>query len=175
MQRNLMILAACGLLAACSSSPEKTAEVAPAPAPKATMPAVSAPVAAVETEAQKLDRIVKTLASKSIYFDYDNYSIKPEYQDALKQDFELLKSAPNLSVRLEGNADERGSSEYNLALGQKRAEAVRRALVLLGVSDSKLEAISYGKERPRAECHEERCWAQNRRVDLAAKKAEGGK
>lgn len=175
MQRPLLILAACGFLAACSSTPEKTAEVAPAPAPKATPPATSAPVAAVETEAQRLDRIVKMLASKSIYFGYDDYSIKPEYQDALKNDFELLKSMPSLSVRLEGNADERGSTEYNLALGQKRAEAVRRALILLGVADSKLEAVSYGKEKPRAECHEERCWAQNRRVDFAAKKAESGK
>ncbi len=175
MQRTLIALAVCGLLSACSSTPEKTAE---APAPKAvTSPAatVASPAASVETEAQKIDRIVKALASKSIYFDYDNYVVKPEYQDALKQDFALLNSAPSLSIRLEGNADERGSTEYNLALGQKRAEAVRRALTLLGVPEARLEAISYGKEKLRATCHEEKCWAEDRRVDLAAKQPNDSK
>ncbi|MDD5249407.1 MAG: peptidoglycan-associated lipoprotein Pal [Rhodocyclaceae bacterium] len=173
MQRTLIALAVCGLLSACSSTPEKTAAT-PAPAPKAAS-AVANPVASAETEAQRIDRIVKILAGKSIYFDYDNYSVKPEYQDLLKQDFAALKSAPSLSIRLEGNADERGSTEYNLALGQKRAEAVRRALTLLGVPEARLEAISYGKEKPRTECHEEKCWAENRRVDLAAKKLDGSK
>lgn len=169
MQRTMIALALSGILAACSSAPEKAAEAAPQVAAKAA-PAEPSPAIAVKTEAQKLDRIVKTLASKSIYFDYDNYSIKPQYQDALRQDFDLLKLSPNLALRLEGNADERGSTEYNLALGQKRAEAVRRALLLLGVPDARLEAVSYGKEKPRAECHEEKCWAENRRVDFAAKK-----
>ena len=171
MQRTLIALAVCSLLSACSSTPEKTAEAAPIPAPKA----VASPVASAESEAQKIDRIVKALAGKSIYFDYDNYAVKPEYQDALKQDFALLKSAPALSIRLEGNADERGSTEYNLALGQKRAEAVRRALTLLGVPEARLEAISYGKEKLRATCHEEKCWAEDRRVDLAAKQPGGSK
>ncbi|HEX8963937.1 MAG TPA: peptidoglycan-associated lipoprotein Pal [Rhodocyclaceae bacterium] len=166
MQRTLIALAVCGLLSACSSTPEKAAE---APASKATAGA------AAETDAQKMDRIVKLLASKSIYFDYDNYSIKPEYQAALKQDFDLLNSAPGLALRVEGNADERGSTEYNLALGQKRAEAVRRALVMLGVPDARLEAVSYGKEKPRATCHEEKCWAEDRRVDFARKTLEASR
>lgn len=167
MQRTLIALTVCGLLAACSSTPEKTAE---APAPKA------APTAAMtgETDAQKIDRIIRTIAAKSIYFDYDNYSVKPEYSSALKQDYDLLNSAPSLALRLEGNADERGSSEYNLALGQKRAEAVRKALVLLGVPSARLEAVSYGKEKPKATCHEEKCWAEDRRVDFAAAKAGAG-
>lgn len=164
MERTLIALAACGLLAACSSTPQKAAE---APAPKAATAQTSA---VGETDAQKMDRILKTLASKSIYFDYDNYTVKPEYTAALKQDFDLLNSAPSLSVRLEGNADERGSTEYNLALGQKRAEAVRKALVMLGVPDARLEATSYGKEHLRATCHEEKCWAEDRRVDFDQKK-----
>jgi peptidoglycan-associated lipoprotein len=168
MERTLIALAACGLLAACSSTPQKTAE---APAPKAATAESRAVVG--ETDAQKMDRILKTLASKSVYFDYDNYAVKPQYTDALKQDFDLLNSAPRLSLRLEGNADERGSTEYNLALGQKRAEAVRKALVMLGVPEARLEAISYGKERLRATCHEEKCWAEDRRVDFAEKKPEG--
>ncbi len=171
MQRSLIALAACGLLAACSSAPEKAAQpgAQQSPAPKSMPAPVIAPIAAPnETEAQRLERIVKLLADKSIYFDYDNYAVKPEYQDLLRHDYAALKSAPNLTIRLEGNADERGSTEYNLALGQKRAEAVKRALKLLGLPEANVEATSYGKEKPRATCHAESCWAENRRVDFAA-------
>ena len=107
---------------------------------------------------------VDTQVGKSIYFDYNEFIVKPEYQDMLRQNFGGQKvTAP---IRLEGNADERGSSEYNLALGQKRAEAVKKQLTVLGVPDSQLEAVSFGSEKPRETCHEERCWAANRRVDL---------
>jgi peptidoglycan-associated lipoprotein len=78
-----------------------------------------------------------------------------------------------LTDRLEGNADERGSREYNLALGQNRAEAVKHALQLLGVPDSQVEVVSFGEEKPRSTCHEEKCWAENRRVDVSNKKPEG--
>jgi peptidoglycan-associated lipoprotein len=149
------------LLSACSSVPQNT---------ESEKPMATAPKASMETDAQRMERIVRTLAGQSIYFGYDDFSIKPEYRSKLKQAFELLNSAPQLAIRLEGNADERGSTEYNLALGQKRAEAVRRTLMLLGVPEARLEAVSYGKERPRADCHEETCWAQNRRVDLGEKK-----
>ena len=77
-----------------------------------------------------------------------------------------LSANPKLSIRVEGNADERGSAEYNLALGQKRAESVVRALKLYGVKDSQMEAVSWGKEKPKAMGHDEAAWAQNRRVDL---------
>lgn len=161
----LIVMAVATALAACSTTPPVAAVTSTAPTPKASQ-AIAAPVAA-ETDAQKLERIVKTLANKSIYFDYDNYEIKPEYQAVLKADFETLKAAPRFKLMLEGNADERGSSEYNLALGQKRAEAVKHALQVLGVPEAQLEAVSFGKEKPRATCHEEKCWAENRRVDLA--------
>jgi peptidoglycan-associated lipoprotein len=124
----------------------------------------------LETDAQKIERIAKVLSAGSVYFDYDNYTVKPEYERVLEQDYAALKDMPNLNIRLEGNADERGSSEYNLALGQKRAEAVRLTLRALGVPDARMEAISFGKEKPRATCHEENCWSQNRRVDLAVKR-----
>lgn len=166
MQRALVAI--CILLAACSSTPQHVAETA-SPAPTTAL----APALPSETEAQALDRIRKSLADSSIYFDYDNYSIKHEYQLLLQKDSELLKSGPQLAVRLEGNADERGSREYNLALGQKRAEAARRALILLGVPETRLEATSFGKEKPRAQCHEDRCWTENRRVDLVAKRPDG--
>lgn len=122
-----------------------------------------------------MERVIKTLANKSVYFDYDDYSIKPQYQDLIKQNSDLLMSVPTLSITLVGNADERGSSEYNLALGQKRAESVKRVLKMLGVPESGLEAISYGKEKPRATCHEEKCWVENRRVDFASVKKISGK
>lgn len=173
MQRSLIALVVGSLLTACSSTSDKAAQpgAGEAPVPKSMPAPTIAPIAAPqETEAQRLGRIVKTLADKSIYFDYDGYVIKPEYQRLLRADYEALKAAPTLAIRLEGNADERGSTEYNLALGQKRAEAVRRALAQLGIAAAQLEAVSYGKEKPRADCHEERCWAENRRVDFAATK-----
>ena len=77
-----------------------------------------------------------------------------------------MQSKPTLTVKIEGNADERGSAEYNLALGQKRAEAVLKALKIYGVKDAQMEAISWGRERPKATGHDEAAWAQNRRVDL---------
>ncbi|HTZ00533.1 MAG TPA: peptidoglycan-associated lipoprotein Pal [Rhodocyclaceae bacterium] len=171
MKTALMATAACALLAACSTTPQTKPEAAAAPKAAAT----PSPVAAGETEAQRLGRIAAALADKSIYFDYDNFAVKSQYQDLVKQDAGQFQSAPQLALRLEGNADERGSTEYNLALGQKRAEAVRRALAVLGVPDARMEAVSYGKERPRAQCHEEKCWAENRRVDLVARKADAAK
>ncbi|MDB5581247.1 MAG: OmpA/MotB [Bradyrhizobium sp.] len=156
---------------ACSST--KPAPVAPVPA-SAPAPAPSAEPMAVapqgETQEQILQRIVDMLASNSIYFDYNTYTIKPEYQSVLQKDFDALKRMPPVSLRLEGNADERGSAEYNLALGQKRSEAVRQALSILGMPDANVEAVSFGKEKPKADCHDESCWSQNRRVDLAVKK-----
>ena len=104
---------------------------------------VAAPSAAspAELEARQLKEAAAKLASSSIYFDYDNFTIKTEYNTLLQQQAELLKRFGKLNVSLEGNTDERGSSEYNLSLGQKRAEAVRKALAILGVPDARVEAV----------------------------------
>lgn len=158
------VLAVSAFLAACSATPTKENADASASAKPASSAAPSA-----ETDQQKTERIVKELSAKSVYFDYDQFTVKPEYQDVLKHDYELLKSAPALSIAIEGNTDNRGSREYNLALGQKRAEAVKRALKIMGVPDARMEAISYGMERPRATCEDEKCWAENRRADIAKK------
>jgi peptidoglycan-associated lipoprotein len=107
------------------------------------------------------------LAKRSIYFDFDSYAVRDDYQPLLQQHSQYLKSHPERHVLIQGNTDERGTSEYNLALGQKRAEAVRRAMSLLGVADSQMEAVSLGKEKPQATGHDESSWAQNRRADLA--------
>ena len=106
------------------------------------------------------------LAKRSIYFDFDSYAVRDDYQPLLQQHAQYLKSHPDRHVLIQGNTDERGTSEYNLALGQKRAEAVRRAMSLLGVADTQMEAVSLGKEKPQGSGHDEASWAQNRRSDL---------
>ncbi|CAH2782246.1 MAG: Tol-Pal system peptidoglycan-associated lipoprotein PAL [Candidatus Burkholderia crenata] len=106
------------------------------------------------------------LAKRSIYFNFDSYAVRDDYQPLLQQHAQYLKSHPDHHVLIQGNTDERGTSEYNLALGQKRAEAVRRAMSLLGVADTQMEAVSLGKEKPQATGHDEASWAQNRRADL---------
>lgn len=171
MRTLLAATAICVSLAACqttSTLPQASKPEAAKPLPPQAA-ASTAPVSQAETEAQRLAKLRATLATKSIYFDYDNFSLKPQYQDVVKQNADFMKQAGKDSVVLEGNADERGSKEYNLALGQKRAETVKKALNLLGVPDARIEAISYGAEKPRATCQEEKCWQENRRVDFAHK------
>lgn len=105
--------------------------------------------------------------AKTVYFDYDSNAIKPEYQGLIEGNARWLTQHRNAHVVVEGNTDERGGSEYNLALGQRRAEAVRQALELLGVRDSQVEAVSFGKEKPAVEGHDEAAWAKNRRAEIA--------
>jgi peptidoglycan-associated lipoprotein len=104
--------------------------------------------------------------SRLVYFDYDSYEIKPEFQSILDAHARFLRANPQRRVNLEGHTDERGGREYNLALGQKRAEAVRRALGLLGVPDDRMEAVSMGKEKPAVTGADEASWAKNRRVEI---------
>jgi peptidoglycan-associated lipoprotein len=104
--------------------------------------------------------------ARIIYFDYDSYVIKPQFQSLLESHARFLKSNTRRKVSVEGHTDERGGREYNLALGQRRSEAVRRALGLLGVPDSQVEAVSFGKEKPVALGSDEAAWAQNRRAEI---------
>jgi len=106
------------------------------------------------------------MSKRSIFFDYDSFVVKDEYRPALEAHAGYLLSKRDARVILQGNTDERGSREYNLALGQKRAEAVRKALAVLGVSDAQLEAVSFGEEKPRNEADTEEAFAENRRVDV---------
>lgn len=105
--------------------------------------------------------------SRILYFDYDSYIIKPDYQSLIESHARFIKASPARKVMLEGHTDERGGREYNLALGQKRAEAVSRALGLLGVPSSQIEAVSFGKEKPAVPGSNEDAYAQNRRVELS--------
>ena len=104
--------------------------------------------------------------AKIIYFDYDSYVIKPEFQNAIEAHARYLAANKARKLAVEGHTDERGGREYNLALGQKRAEAVRRALGLLGVADAQVEAVSFGKEKPAAMGTDEESLAKNRRAEL---------
>ena len=101
-----------------------------------------------------------------IYFELDSFAVKAEYQSALEAHARFLRADRNRRVNLEGHTDERGGSEYNLALGQKRAEAVRRALSVLGVPEAQMESVSFGKEKPVAQGSDESAYAQNRRAAL---------
>jgi peptidoglycan-associated lipoprotein len=105
--------------------------------------------------------------ARLVYFDYDSFQIKAESQPIIEAHARFLRAHPQRKVSLEGHTDERGGREYNLALGQKRAEAVRRALALLGVADGQMEAVSFGKEKPAVTGSDEASWAQNRRVEIA--------
>ena len=107
------------------------------------------------------------LAKRSVYFDLDSYVVKDEYKTVMDAHGKYLASRPDRKVLIQGNTDERGGSEYNLALGQKRADAVRRALALRGVPESQMEAVSFGKEKPKAMGSNEEAWRENRRADIA--------
>jgi len=164
MKKLALSLIAVASLAACSSVPVK---------PDSTQAAPSTPIAQalpvvpkVPTSTNPLTDPNSILSKRSIYFDYDQYQVAVQYRSLIEAHANYLRSHPERKVNLEGNADERGSSEYNLALGQKRAEMVRKMMVTLGVSDKQLEAISYGKEKPKATGHDEAAWTQNRRTDI---------
>jgi len=126
------------------------------------------PVAQVTVDPAKdpLNDPGSVLSRRSIYFDFDSFTIRDEFRPVIEAHAKFLLANQVRKVVVQGNTDERGSREYNLALGQKRAEAVRRALIALGVSDAQIEAISFGEEKPRATGTDEASLAENRRADL---------
>jgi peptidoglycan-associated lipoprotein len=167
--------AASAFLAACSTAPPATApstttSAAPAPAPMPTpaapKPAAGANVATAALPAY-LDPQNPLSRDRSIYFAFDDYAVSTEYAPLIERHGQFLAQHPTVAIRIEGNSDERGSAEYNLSLGQRRAEAVLRALKIYGVKESQMEAVSYGEEKPKAVGHDESAWSQNRRADLA--------
>jgi peptidoglycan-associated lipoprotein len=106
------------------------------------------------------------LQKRTIYFDFDSSEVKAEYSALVTAHARYLASNPSIRVRLEGNTDERGSREYNIGLGERRAQSVRRALTLQGVTQTQITTVSYGEERPAVTGHTEEAWARNRRVDI---------
>ena len=120
-----------------------------------------------EAAAREAAEREKNLTLEPIYFDYDDYAIRDDQKEVLTQNADWFKAHPQVRIRLEGNCDERGTAEYNLALGQRRADSTKAFLEGLGIQKNRMLTISYGKERPITLEHNETAWAKNRRVDFA--------
>jgi len=112
------------------------------------------------------DQVAVPAAPNTVYFDFDSYVIKPEYQSVVSVQARMIKSKPAQKVAIEGHTDERGGREYNLALGQRRAEAVAGALSILGVPQNQMEAVSFGEEKPAKVGSDETAWEKNRRAEI---------
>ena len=152
------------LATACSSKPKPVAapEAKPAAAAQTPVP-TRTPVAKVEPKETPVRMSVEDLNRggylKDVFFDYDRYEIRQDQRDTLTKDAAWLKENPKVSFTVEGHCDERGTSQYNMALGERRAEAVKDYLAQLGIAPTRIQIISYGKERPLVAEHDEKSWA----------------
>jgi peptidoglycan-associated lipoprotein len=172
--RNLKIVAfvasAAALMAGCSTPPKVTEAPPVENRPVAQAPAQedhTRDIRPVETQSvDPLNDPKGVLANRSVYFDFDSYSVRDDAKPVVSNHSGYLTKHTDRKVLIQGNTDERGGTEYNLALGQKRAEAVRKSMAALGVSDNQMEAVSLGKEKPKATGHDEAAWAENRRADI---------
>jgi peptidoglycan-associated lipoprotein len=162
------------LLAACASKEAaKTAPVesrTPEPTAKVDTTPKTQTTTGTEVTGSANDAMLKDpnniLSKRIIYFDLDKDSVKPEYAALIQAHATFLANSKKRKIRLEGHADERGSREYNMALGQRRGDAVRRAASALGVNNDRMETVSFGEDKPKATGHDEAAWAQNRRVEI---------
>ncbi|HYE40027.1 MAG TPA: peptidoglycan-associated lipoprotein Pal [Ramlibacter sp.] len=172
-KRVILALAAAAVLAGCASGVklddvpvDDRTGAAVTPGGPGTGDASARPVQPVQADPSATSGPGPANVSRIVYFDYDSYVVKPEFQSVIDAHARYLRSN-NRNVVIEGHTDERGGREYNLALGQRRSEAVRRALGLLGVPDSRIEAVSFGEEKPATQGGEESAWAQNRRAEIS--------
>ncbi len=117
-------------------------------------------------EAEKIKQLEVAAVGKMVHFDFDKSEIKPEYYPVIKAEADYLAAAPSITVTVEGHCDERGTREYNLALGERRANAVKMALIAQGIDPARITTISYGEERPLDPRHNEEAWAKNRRAEF---------
>jgi peptidoglycan-associated lipoprotein len=179
MKNIVMIIALTVALGACRSTTEKDVgapvedrkpEVVTT-APPAPPPAVPAPPAVTRVDAESIrgDQLNvpgSILAKRSVYYDFDSFTVKDEYKPVVSAHAKYLTDNRGRRIVVQGNTDERGSREYNLALGQKRAESVKKMMVLLGVGDNQVETVSFGEEKPKAAGSDEGSYAENRRSDI---------
>ncbi len=167
---SLLTLAAILSLVGCSSQPavpEQDGAIVEDRNPNAV--STTTPVATIPSNPYDIPALKdpkSPLSKRSVYFDYDSFVVKDEYKTLLDHHAKFLTKNTQFKMLIQGNADERGSREYNLALGQKRSEAVKKALQLLGVQEAQLESVSLGEEKPACMDQAESCWAQNRRGDM---------
>jgi peptidoglycan-associated lipoprotein len=163
--RIIFVSTALLVLGACSQG-VKLNDNGPAVSDQSTPAANTDSRAVTQVNVDELNNPNSPLAKRSVYFDYDSFVVKDDYRGLIAAHARYLQAHPTTHIIIQGNTDERGGSEYNLALGQKRAEAVRKALSLVGVADNQMEAVSFGKEKPKALGHDEASWAENRRADI---------
>ena len=177
----LMTLAVSAMLVACKSTPIKPATVEDK-SPSSPSATKTTPDAGADTSAIKEAKIDSSasgddknnplkdpnniLSKRSIYFDYDSDAVKTEYRPIVEAHGKYLLAHPDTKMVVQGNTDERGTREYNLALGQRRSVAVKKALNLLGVQDKQLETISYGEEKAVQNCADEACYQKDRHADI---------
>lgn len=161
-----IMLASALVLSACGTTTKLDNNAAAAPQPTAQTAANTQPVTMAKASVDPLDDPNSALAKRSVFFDYDSYIVKDDFKPLVSTHAGYLTQHADRNIVIQGNTDERGSSEYNLALGQRRAEAVRKSLMALGVPSARMEAVSFGKEKPKATGHDEAAWAQNRRADI---------
>jgi peptidoglycan-associated lipoprotein len=158
----LLFVAGC----ASTSTPDQASAAPPSQpaAQSSATPPASAPAAAPAVDPRD------GYAKRSVYYEFDGYDVKAEYRPLVEAHAKYLKQNPSARITIEGNCDERGSREYNVALGQRRAESVMKMMTLLGVREGQIESVSFGKEKPRVAGTSEAAWAENRRSDFAYKK-----
>jgi len=177
MKTNILpIIAATSLVvlfAACSTTgdadkPGAKPDAAAAPAPEVTArkPAPTVDLTARGGDGSMLKDPKSPLSKRQIFFEYDKYDIKDEYKPLVEAHAKYLRENPGAKMLIQGNADDRGSREYNVGLGQRRSDTVKRALILLGAKDGQIESVSLGEEKPICTEHAEGCWAKNRRDDM---------
>jgi peptidoglycan-associated lipoprotein len=177
--KGIALLSSLSLVAACSSDPpQQSAAPAAAPVssakplaapPRAAQPAPAPRQQAAPARPQSADPFSdpkSPLSKRSVFYDYDEYTVRTEFRPVVEAHAAYLRANPGARVGIEGNCDERGSREYNLALGQKRADAVKSMLMVMGVSEKQIETTSNGEEKPRTTGTEETAWSQNRRSDI---------
>ena len=175
-RKTCFALAAASLLAAACASNTPPADTSAAPDSASGTPAARTGSVATKNQpgqrsssqagAQPTVTVKGVPAGRSVYYDFDRSEVKPEFRPAVEAHARYLHEHPDARVTVEGNGDERGSREYNLALGQKRAEAVQKMMRLSGAADGQIEAVSFGEEKPKALGHDEASWAENRRSDV---------
>jgi peptidoglycan-associated lipoprotein len=178
MKRLSMMFAVVGLLVGCASTPEpeqegakveerkpSVGEVKP-PAKKAQPEATVKPIQPQKVAVDPLKDPSNILSRRSIFFDYDQFTVKEEFKPVVSAHAKYLSQNRSARATIQGNTDERGSREYNLALGQKRADAVKQMMTLLGATAGQIETVSFGEEKPRAQGATEQAFSENRRADI---------
>ncbi|WP_424218992.1 peptidoglycan-associated lipoprotein Pal [Azovibrio sp.] len=169
MKLSLAAAAVTLALAGCGTTSEKEGGGAPVESRESPSTGVTR-VEAGGVQSGKLPAVLtdpnSILSKRSIYFDLDRYDVSEQYRGLINAHAKFLVENRQFKILIQGNTDERGSREYNLSLGQKRADAVKQMMVLLGVREDQIESVSLGEEKPKAEGHDEEAWAENRRADI---------